>query len=100
MDNSDHVRLRPAEAGDQQFFFEVRRAAFRRYVEEIFGWNDGDQRITADREFGQLPFQIVEERGEAIGYLCIIYKEDADFIEEIALLPDEQGRGIGTRLVM
>ncbi|WP_414638569.1 GNAT family N-acetyltransferase [Actinophytocola sp.] len=38
-------------------------------------------------------------RGEwaAVGYVCVRHKSECDFIEEIALLPEARGRGIGTR---
>ncbi|WP_374629312.1 GNAT family N-acetyltransferase [Frankia sp. AgPm24] len=50
----------------------------RAYVEQTSGWDDAEQHITADKEFADLPFAVVEE---------------------IALLPDAQGRGIGSHLL-
>jgi ribosomal protein S18 acetylase RimI-like enzyme len=94
-----HVGIRPAGTDDREFFFSTRRAAFRTYVDRISGWDDARQRATADRELNDLPFEIVEERGQAIGYLCVLHEEDHDFIEEIALLPQAQGRGIGTHVL-
>jgi len=41
----------------------------------------------------------VEEDGSPIGYTCVRREDDHDFIEEIALLPDAQGRGIGSKLI-
>lgn len=94
-----NLRLRPAGSGDRQFFFEVRRAAFRAYVDQLFGWDDDAQRIAADEEFDELPLEIVEDRGRDVGYLCVLHKKECDFIEEMALLPGAQGRGIGTQLI-
>ncbi|WP_020580092.1 GNAT family N-acetyltransferase [Actinopolymorpha alba] len=99
MVSSAHLRVRPAKKNDRQFVFEVRRAAFHAYVEQIAGWNDTEQRLTADREFDELPFEIVEEGWRPVGYLCVIHENECDFIEEIALLPEAQGRGIGTQLL-
>lgn len=93
------VSTRPAVADDRDFFFATRRAAFRAYVGGISGWNDAEQRATADRELGNLPLEIVEERGQPIGYVCVLHQEDRDFIEEIALVQQAQGRGIGTDLL-
>jgi ribosomal protein S18 acetylase RimI-like enzyme len=77
----------------------VRRAAFEPYVEEIWGWDDAYQRQLADREFHETPVEIIEERGTPVGYLCVLRREDHDFIDEIALLPEAQGRGVGSALV-
>jgi ribosomal protein S18 acetylase RimI-like enzyme len=99
MVHSQYLRVRPASSGDREFLFEVRRAALRTYVEQTSGWDDAEQRTTADREFGELPYAVVEESGRPVGYVCVIHQSECDFIEEIALLPEAQGRGIGTRLV-
>lgn len=93
------LRVRPASSGDRDFLFEVRRAALRAYVEQTSGWDDAEQRTTADREFGELPYAVVEEGRRPVGYVCVIHEGECDFVEEIALLPEAQGRGIGTRLL-
>jgi len=96
---SHDLRVRPALSSDREFFFEVRRAALRAYVEQTSGWDDAEQRMTADKEFTDLPFSVVEERGRPVGYVCVIHQGEYDFVEEIALLPEAQGRGIGTYLL-
>jgi ribosomal protein S18 acetylase RimI-like enzyme len=92
-------RIRPAKSSDRRFFFEVRRAVFRTYVEETSGWDDAEQRTIADREFDELPRVIIEADGRSVGYLCVVHKDECDFIDEIAVLPEAQGRGIGTQLL-
>jgi ribosomal protein S18 acetylase RimI-like enzyme len=99
MAHSRDLLVRPAVRGDREFLFAVRRAALRTYVEETSGWVDAEQRAIADREFGELPYAVVEEGGRPVGYVCVIQEGEYDFLEEIALLPEAQGRGIGTRLV-
>jgi ribosomal protein S18 acetylase RimI-like enzyme len=91
--------VRPATTGDREFLFDVRRAALRTYVDETSGWDDAEQRAIADKEFSALPYAVVEESGRPVGYVCVIHESEWDFIEEIALLPEAQGRGIGTRLL-
>jgi ribosomal protein S18 acetylase RimI-like enzyme len=93
------LRVRPASSADREFLFAVRRAALRTYVERTSGWDDTEQRAIADKEFGELPYAVVEESRRPVGYVCVIHESECDFIEEIALLPDAQGRGIGTRLM-
>lgn len=99
MADSGSVHRRRAEPEDRDFFFSTRKAAFHVYVEEISGWDELEQRTTADNEFDELPLEIIEESGRAVGYLCVIHADDHDFVEEIALVPEAQGHGIGTRLM-
>jgi ribosomal protein S18 acetylase RimI-like enzyme len=99
MVRSPDLRVRPALSGDREFLFEVRRASLRAYVEQTSGWDDAEQRTIADEEFAGLPYAVVEEGGRPLGYVCVIHRSDCDFIEEIALLPEECGRGVGTRLL-
>ncbi|MFC4857405.1 GNAT family N-acetyltransferase [Actinophytocola glycyrrhizae] len=94
-----NLRVRPALRGDREFLFAVRRAALRAYVEQTVGWDEADQRVAADKEFAELPFAVVEESGRHVGYVCVIHRTECDFVDEIALLPEAQGRGIGTRLL-
>ena len=94
-----NARLRPASDGDRDFFFAVRRAAFRPYAEELWGWDEAEQRRWADRDFHELPVQIIESDEGAIGYLCVLHEADHDYLDEIALLPAAQGAGVGTALV-
>jgi ribosomal protein S18 acetylase RimI-like enzyme len=96
---SQDLRVRPASGGDRDFLFAVRRAALRNYVEQTTGWDDTEQRAIADKEFAELPYAVVEEGNRPVGYVCVIHEDECDFIEEIALLPEAQGRGIGTRLL-
>lgn len=63
--------LRPMRPTDRDFAFAVRRAAFRSYVDELSGWDDAHQRQLAYEEFEERTFQIVEEVGTPVGYLCV-----------------------------
>jgi ribosomal protein S18 acetylase RimI-like enzyme len=93
------LRVRPALAEDCGFLFEVRRATLRTYVEQTSQWIDAEQRAAATKEFAELPYAVVEEGERSVGYVCVIHEKECDFLEEIALLPAAQGRGIGTQLV-
>jgi hypothetical protein len=86
-----NVRLRGASDADRDFFFAVRRAAFRSYVEELWGWDEAQQRRWSDRDFQELPIQIIESHGEGIGYLCVLHEADHDYLDELALLPEARG---------
>jgi ribosomal protein S18 acetylase RimI-like enzyme len=94
------LHLRPAVPEDADFFYLTRRACFRRYVEATLGpWTDDFHRPIADQEFAELAVEIVEQAGAPIGYLAIAHRADHLFLNEIALVPAVQRRGLGSELV-
>jgi GNAT superfamily N-acetyltransferase len=90
------VRLRPASESDREFFRETRRDGFLPLVPD---WDDAAMRAQADREFDELPVQIIEEGGAPIGYLCAVDRPDRVWLDEIVLVAAARGRGLGTALV-
>ena len=94
------VTLRPARPDDRDFYWEARRDGFRTYVEQTFGpWHDEPQRAFADKDFDELPVEIIEREGEAIGYQMIVRHPDHWYLDEIAIVAAARGLGIGTELV-
>jgi len=94
------IALRPVRPDERDFFFAVRRGAFREYAEAAFGpWDDVKQRASADRDVGELSIEIVERDGAPIGYQIVERHADHWFLDEIALADGERGRGVGTELV-
>lgn len=90
---------RPATEADREFFFATRRDGFRGLVEELGAWDDAAERTKADREFDELPVQIVLEAGEPVGYIAVLHEPDHVFLDELVIVPEAQRRGIGTALV-
>jgi GNAT superfamily N-acetyltransferase len=94
------LRLRPALAEDVEIAFALLRAAMRRYVESTWGsWDDAEQHRLFAGSFTLATHRIIEESGRAIGCLAVEERPDHVFLARIFLLPEAQGRGIGTRLV-
>ena len=93
------LRLRPADDGDAEFVFVLTREALGAYVDEIWGWDDDEQRAWQDAWRARASVRIVEVEGERVGCLAVDDRADHVFLERVALLPAWQGRGIGTRLV-
>jgi ribosomal protein S18 acetylase RimI-like enzyme len=91
--------LRPATEADREFFFSTRRAGFRALVEELGGWDDDAERMKADREFDELPVQIVEVDGRPVGYIAVLDEADHVFLDEVVLVAAAQRRGLGSAVV-
>src|SRR5579862_7110897 len=93
------LEFRPATEADYAFLFDLHRQTFRLYVEQTWGWDEAVQAEIVRREFAGSSFRIIRYQGKDIGCICIEDHGDHLFLDHIAILPDYQNRGIGTRLV-
>jgi ribosomal protein S18 acetylase RimI-like enzyme len=99
MAGADLVTLRPAVESDAHFAYSALRAAMRSYVESTWGaWDEPWQQQRFLESFVPPTHQIIEESGRPVGCLAVEEHPDHVFLARIFLLPEAQGRGIGTRL--
>jgi ribosomal protein S18 acetylase RimI-like enzyme len=93
------IALRPATPADSEFCFQLHKAAMGAYVTAIWGWDEQVQRDFHNRGFNPGRWQIITAGGADIGMLDVEYRPAEIYLARIELLPDYQGRGIGTRLI-
>jgi ribosomal protein S18 acetylase RimI-like enzyme len=91
--------LRPATADDRDFVVRLTREAMGQYLEERFQWDDAAQAAFFADHFDPSGGQIVQVEGVDVGELLVEVRPDELVLARIALLPDWQGRGIGTAIV-
>ena len=89
------LKVRKAQATDSEFVFAVKKAAFREYVEQIWGWEDTYQRDLHNRRFASQDLRIIQFRGIDVGFLATSNTSDTLNVDQIYILPEYQGRGIG-----
>ena len=95
--------LRKYENTDYEFVYEVKINAYKKYVEQCWGkWDDIDQKNrfkesmekTFDRTY------IIIFNNERIGlYQGQLVNERTYYIENICIIPEYQGKGIGTEIL-
>lgn len=93
------VRLRSGTAGDAEFLFALFAAALGPYVERTYGWDEADQRRRFAEATRPEEHQVVESEGRPVGCLKVRRLPGEIRLDRIFLLPEAQGRGIGSRLV-
>lgn len=94
------VTRRPARDTDTEFARSVHHRAYRDVSERQFGpWDEAWQNGAFAASWASGAFEIVSCDGEACGYLCVEDGTDEIHVHEIVLLPEFQGRGIGSFLL-
>ena len=89
------IELRTADPGDKEFAYQVKKAAFREYVEQGWGWDEDEQRGLHDRRFRAEEFHIVMLGDVDIGVLCSVIEPDCVYVYQLYIQPAHQGQGIG-----
>ena len=90
------VGLRAARVSDSEFVFSVKKAAFREYVEQVWGWDDTCQRELHDRRFGSQDVRIIRFGEADVGFFATSHGSNVLKVDQLFVLPEYQGRGIGS----
>ena len=92
----EELSLRKAHARDSEFVFTVKKAAYRKYVEQVWGWDDNYQRERHNKEFASYDFRIIQFCETDVGFLITSSTSDTLKVNQIFILPEYQGKGIGS----
>lgn len=92
----EELSFRKAHTSDSEFVFTVKKAAFREYVEQVWGWDDNYQRELHNRRFAAQDVCIIQFRGTDVGFLSTSSTPDTLKVNQLFILPEYQGKGIGS----
>lgn len=93
------VRLVECGAEDSALVFDIRRSAFREYVEDAGGWDEDRQRAIHDERFLAQRFRLVEVEGAVVGYVASVADYSIYQLHQLMVLPAHQGLGVGTEVL-
>ena len=93
------VALRSARQGDGEFAFEVKKAALRDYVRETYGWDEDGQRKLHEQRFRSSAIRIIMYERQDVGLLSTREADDRVQLLQLFLLPEAQGKGIGSHVL-
>jgi len=93
--------MRKATADDSEFAYRTKKAAFRKYVEKVWGcWDEEEQRQLHERRFALQDFQVIQVSGIDVGIFSITREPDCVKVSQLFILPEYQRRGIGAACMM
>jgi GNAT superfamily N-acetyltransferase len=94
------ISQRPATEADLELARRVHHQAYREVVERQFGrWVVAEQDRFFDCGWADARHEIVLCDGEPCGYVCVEDRADDVHVRELVILPEFQGRGIGSALL-
>ncbi len=91
--------LRQASQEDAEFIYQLKKLTLRSYVEAIWGWNEVYQRERFAASFVPQDHKIIVLDRVDIGELAISATDSGFNIDGIFILPEYQGRGIGSLII-
>lgn len=95
----DVIDFRPATADDFEFFFQLHKDTLGPYVEQVWGWDDKDQRMYLQRTIDYDATEVILVNTVDAGRLKVERRPQEIYIGLIEIAPSHQGRGIGARIV-
>ena len=83
----NNLTLRKAGPNDSEFAYRVKRAAFREYVEKVWGWDEDEQRQLHEQRFGAQDFRVINLAGTDVGIVAAVTAPDCLKVNQLFILP-------------
>lgn len=91
--------LRRARESDRDPLFALHRVTMRDVIARTWGWDEAWQRAHFDARFDPTRVSIVTSAGRDAGVLWLESRPGEIYIAEIQIIPEMQGRGLGSAVL-
>jgi GNAT superfamily N-acetyltransferase len=98
--SSAGITLRRASPEDSEFAYRVKRAAFKEYIEQVWEWDEDEQRRLHERRFVGEGFRIISVGGVDVGFVSVDTEPDCVHVNQLFILPEHQGGGVGRECML
>lgn len=95
--NKTDFNLRDATNDDIEFIFQLRTQTMKTDFDNTFGWDEDEQRKKAADEIQHAKVIMINQTD--IGVIKVIHRIKELHLHQMQILPDYQGKGIGSQLV-
>jgi GNAT superfamily N-acetyltransferase len=65
-------------------------------VEQVWGWDEEEQRALHDRRFSSQDFRVIQVSGMDVGILALVREPECMRVNQMFILPEHQNKGVGT----
>src|SRR6185369_16064697 len=89
-----------AIAADSEFAYATKKAAFKEYVEQVWGWDEAEQRRLHEQRFDAQEFRVIHLAGIDVGIIAVVVTPDCLTLNQLFLLPEHQGKGVGRKVMV
>jgi len=93
------IETRKATRDDKGFLWELKVASMREYVEVVYGWDDALQYGFFEKGFHPEDIHILRCDKLDMGMYELQERDEEWFLARIEIMPEFQGRGIGTTII-
>ncbi len=90
------VSLRQATDRESEFAYRVKKTTLGEYARQVWGWDEDEQRRLHARRFAAQDFRVIVADGADVGILALSHEPDCVRVNQLLVLPEHQGKGIGT----
>jgi ribosomal protein S18 acetylase RimI-like enzyme len=95
-----NVEMGQATADDINFLWHVFRVSMEDYITQTRGeWNEQREEAQFRNQLDWLTTQVVHANNLAVGFIMAPIKDGARWIHTICIVPEHQGKGIGTEVL-
>jgi hypothetical protein len=94
----EYITLRKATAEDSEFAYQTKKAAFKQYVEQVWGWDEDEQHRLHEMRFSSQDFRVIQVSGIDIGILAVVQQPDCVKVNQVYILPEYQSRVLGLHM--
>jgi ribosomal protein S18 acetylase RimI-like enzyme len=94
-----NIQYRDAQKTDEEFVNTLTRTTMREYVEATWASEEKRELYYEVNRFRQEGTEIILYDGTDVGQIAVSKKDDRIIIDEIHILPEYQGKGIGKRVL-
>jgi ribosomal protein S18 acetylase RimI-like enzyme len=91
--------LSAATDSDFEFLYDLKKRAYKEYVEQTWGWDDAFQLKFHKDNFSTGNTKIIKAGDTPIGSVDVKEAKTNIFISGLCLLPDYQSKGIGSKII-
>src|SRR5437879_9095405 len=93
------LALRGATNSDHDFLYNLHIRTMKTYVEQTWGWDEAKAVKMFSERVAQGHYEVIVLNGVDIGAVNCHRREDTLYVSNIEILPEYQGRGLGTKIL-